>query len=298
MERRARRLISASETSILDCGEGVRLQIYRADPARAGYSPNDRVAVLLHGWEGSAQSMYILSLGQQLFERGFEVVRLNLRDHGDTHHLNREIFHSCRLAEVVGAVRCIERASGGRPLYLVGFSLGGNFMLRVAAQAGEAGIRIARVVAVSPVLDPHETLEALESGLFAYHRYFVRKWCRSLLRKQAAWPGVYDFADLIRLADLRRMTDELVRRFTEFPTLGDYLQGYAITGSRLAGLEVPCRIITAADDPIIPARALERLARSPALRITLTRYGGHSGFFERLSGPTWAEARILEELRR
>ncbi len=211
---------------------------------------------LLHGWEGSAESLYILSLGQQLFERGFEVVRLNLRDHGDTHHLNRELFHSCRLPEVVGAVVSLQRLFPGKPLHLVGFSLGGNFMLRVAAQAGDAGLDVAKVIAVSPVLDPGETLIALEHGMPGYQFYFVRKWMRSLLKKQALWPGDYDFRELGRLADLRRMTAELVRRFTEFPSLDDYLNGYSITGGRLARLEVPANIITALDDPIIPAHSL------------------------------------------
>ena len=69
--------------------------------------------VLLHGWEGSADSLYVLSLAQLLFEQRFEVVRLNLRDHGDTHHLNRELFHSCRLPEVVGAVRALQQRFAG-----------------------------------------------------------------------------------------------------------------------------------------------------------------------------------------
>ena len=72
--------------------------------------------VLLHGWEGSAESLYVLSLAQLLYQQGFEIVRLNLRDHGETHHLNRELFHSCRLPEVVGAVRTLQRQDlAGRP---------------------------------------------------------------------------------------------------------------------------------------------------------------------------------------
>ena len=73
-----------------------------------------RTAVLVHGWEGNAESLYILSLAQQLFDLGFDVVRLNLRDHGDTHHLNRELFHSCRLPEVVGAVQRMQAAARRR----------------------------------------------------------------------------------------------------------------------------------------------------------------------------------------
>ena len=77
------------------------------------------------------------------------------------------------------------------------------------------------------------------------------------------------------------MTAELVRSYTDFATLEDYLNGYAITGARLAQLEVPASILTSLDDPIIPAAGLSELARPAALSLTVTRYGGHCGFFER-----------------
>jgi predicted alpha/beta-fold hydrolase len=286
---RAAPLLSVTREQLLDCGAGVRLQSFISTPPHDSGPP----VVLLHGWEGSAESLYLLSLAQRLFERGFEVIRLNLRDHGETHHLNRELFHSCRLPEVVGAVAALQRLHGGRPLQLVGFSLGGNFMLRVAAEARAARLQLARVIAVSPVLDPHTTLTSLQRGMPGYESYFVRKWLRSLRKKQAAWPSEYDFSALARLRDLKLMTAELVRSYTEFATLDDYLNGYALTGSRLAQLEVPAHIITALDDPIIPAAGLAQLARSPALSLTVTRYGGHCGYFERLRAQTWIEGRIL-----
>lgn len=291
--RRAAPLIAAQREMLLDCGAGVRLQCFRSTPRAGGTSIP---VVLLHGWEGSAESLYILSLGQQLFDRGFDVLRLNLRDHGDTHHLNRELFHSCLLPEVVGAMRALQAALGGKPLRLVGFSLGGNFMLRVGAQARAAGLDIARIIAVSPVLDPSDTLRALESGFAAYPLYFVRKWWRSLLKKQAAWPAHYDFKGLRRVRDLRRLTAELISRFTDFGSLEEYLDGYSITGAALLGLEAPTTLITSLDDPIIPAGGLERLAHPPSLHIVVTRFGGHCGFLDRLNGPTWVERRILTEL--
>ncbi len=296
LKQRLRPVLAASRAMLLDCGDGVRLQAFQAIPARGDSEASTRAAVLLHGWEGSADSVYVLSLAQQLYERGFEVLRLNLRDHGDTQHLNRELFHSCRLPEVIGALRCVQARLAGKPLHLAGFSLGGNFMLRVAAQAEEAGLRIAKVVAISPVLDPEATLDALESGFGAYHRYFIRKWMRSLRLKQLAWPGEYDFAELLRMTSLRGMTAELVRRFTQFGSLEEYLRGYSIVGPRLAGLSVPATLITAVDDPIIPARDLERLAPSAALRVVVTRRGGHCGFLERVSGWTWAERKAAAEL--
>jgi uncharacterized protein len=290
--RQARPLTVAAREQLLDCGEGVRLQCFISSPARSLGAP----VVLLHGWEGSADSMYMLSLAAQLFAHRLDVVRLNLRDHGETHHLNRELFHSCRLAEVIGAVRALQQRFPGRPLQLVGFSLGGNFMLRVAARSREAGLDLARVIAVSPVLEPSETLAALQGGMPGYQRYFVRKWLRSLLKKQAAWPDSYDFRELMRMRDLELMTAELVRSHTDFASLADYLNGYAITGARLAHLEVPSSILISLDDPIIPATGLARLARPAALSLTVTRYGGHCGLFEFLAGPNWLERRILAAL--
>jgi len=290
--RRTAGVVAAEKELLLDCGDGVRLQCFWSSPVGG----NGRPVVILHGWEGSAQSLYILSLAQQLFEKGFEVLRLNLRDHGETHHLNRDLFHSCRLSDVMGALSALQLVFPGRALNLAGFSLGGNFLLRAAAQASEAGLNIAKVIAVSPVLDPGVTLVALEQSFPGYQLYFVRKWMRSLLKKQALWPDYYDFTEIGRMASLRRMTADLVRRFTEFASLEDYLNGYAITGSRLASLKVPAQIFTSLDDPIIPAQDLPRLARAPSLQLTVTRHGGHCGFLDRLSGPSWVERRIVDAL--
>ena len=122
IERRAADLIAASRDLVLDCGEGVRLMGRLAEPPAAGRSPARRLAVLLHGWEGSSESLDLLSLAQLLFARGYTVLRLNLRDHGGTHALNRELFHSCRLPEVVGAVARAQALYPDHRLLLAGFS--------------------------------------------------------------------------------------------------------------------------------------------------------------------------------
>ena len=290
--RRAAALLAVQRELILECGAGVRLQCFISSPPRGTGQP----VVLLHGWEGNAESNYVLSLAALLYERGFEIVRLNLRDHGETHHLNRELFHSCRLPEVIGAMQALQRLSPGKPLTAVGFSLGGNFFLRVAARAREARLDLRRVIAVSPVLEPLDTLNALESAMPGYEHYFVRKWRRSLDKKQAAWPDSYDFSDVGDMKGLREMTEKLVLRHSDFTSLESYLNGYAITGERLAALEVPSWILTSADDPMIPVAGLAQLAQPEALTVTVTRYGGHCGFIERLHDLTWAEREILRRL--
>jgi predicted alpha/beta-fold hydrolase len=298
VQRRAAPLQAASAELLLNCGDGVTLQAFHSSQARRGHEPGKRLAVLLHGWEGSADSQYLLSLAQTLFDAGLEVVRLNLRDHGATHHLNRELFHSCRLPEVLGAVRTLARDFNGIPMVLAGFSLGGNFMLRVAAHGDGRQLPIERVIAISPVLDPAVTLDTLEQGAPIYHSYFVRKWSRSLVKKQQAWPGHYDFGELLRVRSLREMTRQLVLSHTEYPTLEDYLAGYSITGARLTTLAVPATVFTSLDDPIIEAADLERLARLPQLDIVTTAHGGHCGFIESMGDSNWIDAQTVKLLSR
>jgi len=295
VERRALPMVAASAELLLDCGDGVTLQAFHSSPARA---PGRKVAVILHGWEGSTDSTYMLSVAQTFFAAGYETIRLNLRDHGATHHLNKDLFHSCRLPEVVGAVRSIAAKFPGLPIVLAGFSLGGNFMLRVGAHREARDLPLERVIAISPVLDPAVTMETLERGFPVYHSYFVKKWSRSLTKKQQAWPGHYDFDELLRTKSLRIMTDELVRAHTEYPTAAEYLAGYAITGDRLTTLAAPATVLTSLDDPIIDNGDLARLARSPHLDIITTEHGGHCGFIETLGDSSWVDTKILDLLSR
>ncbi|HEY7753468.1 MAG TPA: alpha/beta fold hydrolase [Steroidobacteraceae bacterium] len=298
VERRAAPVVAASRRLVLDCGDGVRLMGWLSIPAEEAMLVPRRLAVLLHGWEGSSESLYVLSVAQLLHERGFFVLRLNLRDHGGTHALNRELFHSCRIAEVTGAVARVQTLHPDAILSLAGFSLGGNFWLRVGARAAGAGIRIARIVAVCPVLDPATTLAALESGPAIYRWYFLHKWRASLQAKQAAWPAIYDFGDLLSDPSLTEMTDRMVRQYTDFPNLAAYLRGYAITGPVLESLSAPATLITSRDDPMILARDLEKLANPPSLRLVVTERGGHCGYMDALGGPSWIDRTIVAELSR
>ncbi|HXV40428.1 MAG TPA: alpha/beta fold hydrolase [Steroidobacteraceae bacterium] len=296
VERRAAPVVAASRRLVLDCGEGVRLMGWLADPPPEAALPARRLALLLHGWEGSSESLYVLSVAQLLHERGITVLRLNLRDHGGTHALNEGLFHSCRIAEVLGAVARVQALYPDASLALAGFSLGGNFWLRVGARAAAAGIRIGRIVAVCPVLDPATTLAALEQGPAIYRQYFLLKWRRSLRAKQQAWPGTYDFGELLADPSLTAMTERMVLRYAGFPDLASYLRGYAITGPVLESLAAPTTIITSRDDPMILAHDLERLARPQALRLVVTERGGHCGYMDALGGPSWIDRAIVSEL--
>ncbi|MFO7305509.1 MAG: alpha/beta fold hydrolase [Gammaproteobacteria bacterium] len=296
LARRARDLLAASTPQLLDCGEGVRLLGYHSTQTALGRPPARDLVILLHGWEGSADSLYVLSLGAYLYGLGCDVFRLNFRDHGPTHHLNPELFHSCRLNEVIGAVRCIQRLAPGQRLTIAGFSLGGNFALRVAARAASSGLELDRAVAVCPVLRPHSTMEVLENGSFIYRQYFLAKWKRSLRLKQQLFPDLYDFSKVLKMNSLRAMTELLLEHYSEFPSLDAYLDGYAIVGDALAQLAIPSYALLALDDPIIPARDVADLARNPYLEVLTIPHGGHCGFMDTFNRESWADRKVASLL--
>lgn len=278
-------LTAAAQTTLIDCGDGTRLQ--------GAYSPAAGtprgLVILFHGWEGSIESSYMYATGGALHAAGWSVFRLNFRDHGDSHHLNAEPFHSCRLDEILGAVGQILRQVPVRPVVVVGFSLGGNFALRVALHGPGRGLPISRAVAVCPPLTPSRVMAKLESSPFAYEAYFMRKWTGSLKRKAELFPAHYPDREWHRTRRLRALTARLVERYTPFPNIDAYLDGYAVGGERLLALPVPATIIAAADDPVIPASDFAELAAPPALTLIVHPRGGHCGFLEDWQLRSWPE---------
>ena len=280
---------------LIDGGDGVRLQgLHSAVP---GVAPRGLV-LLLHGWEGSVDSSYMRLTAAQLLARGLEVFRLNFRDHGNTHHLNEGLFHSNRIQEVVHAAREIAQRFPLRPLTVAGYSLGGNFALRLALHAPAAGLPLAHVAVVCPVLDPARTMDAMEQGLPLYRWHFERKWRQSLARKRALFPQHHDFDDRALGLRIRPLTQWMVERYTDFGTLDRYFDGYSIAGDRLAGLQVPASILMAEDDPVIPVDGFRALRLPASSSLEISPWGGHCMFLESASLDGFAERWIAQRLAR
>jgi predicted alpha/beta-fold hydrolase len=290
---RARQLLASATPQIIECDDGVRLLAAVDLPAA---NDNGQLVVLIHGWEGSADSGYMITLAPVLVAAGFTVVRLNLRDHGDSHHLNRDLFHSCRLQEVVDAVRWVQENYPDKVVSLAGFSLGGNFCLRVGAAAEQAGIRIKKIVAICPVLNPAQTMQALDGGWGGYRRYFLNRWRGSLDKKRKVFPALYRFGDLRRFRSMESMTDYFVREHTDYADLQAYLSGYALSGNRLAELSVPATLLLSQDDPVIPHFGLADVRLPDHVTVLETAVGGHCGFMESLRLHSWLDDFVLAEL--
>ena len=295
--RELRKLGAVHEPHLVDAGSGIRLHgVHSTLPAR----PSRGLALLLHGWEGSAESGYMRLTCARLLEQGFDVFRLNFRDHGDTHHLNEDLFHSNRLDEVLQAALSVSRrwaSAPAQPMVMAGYSLGGNFALRVALHAPGVGLQLARVAAVCPALDPERTTTAMEQGLSLYERYFLRKWTRSLRRKQVLFPVQHAIAEeQLRSRNLRGLTAWLVARHTEFADVDAYFDGYRISGDRMAGLQVPADILTSADDPVIPVDDFDGWQLPATATVEIASHGGHCAFLHDASLRGYAEDWVARRL--
>lgn len=294
LKRRRADIERDSTEHFLDCGDGVRLQGFHS--AQHVLAQARGLVVLLHGWEGSADSTYVVNTGARLLRDGFDVFRLNFRDHGDTHHLNPGLFHSALLDEAVAAVANVERLFAPRALAIAGFSLGGNFALRVALRAPGAGIGLCYALAVCPVISPASGLFGLENGPWFYQHYFLHKWRKSLRRKRELFPDTDWFANGDLASDLRGLTRALVLRHTDFGSLDNYLDAYSIAGDRLATLQVPATILTAADDPVIPVADFRSITVPPLLELDIASHGGHCGFISDYALHSFTEDYIAQRM--
>lgn len=285
---RSQPLLRHSESTLLRTEQGIRLQAeYSKNP-----KSNKKLAVLLHGWEGSANSAYIVGCGQALFDLGYNVARLNLRDHGDTHHLNQSPFNSVRLDEVAEAVFNLVQRHPNEGVVLLGFSLGGNFVLRLSAHAKLKELRLEKTIAICPAIDPLNTSRTIEEGSWIYHRYFLNKWRNSLNKKYRYYPEIMRSTDDLKVKRLNKMNEVFVPLHTDFEKTDDYLSAYRITQATLDGIGHSCDIIYSDDDPIISASDYDHLKPTTQVNIHTQNHGGHCAFLQDWHMSSWIESII------
>jgi predicted alpha/beta-fold hydrolase len=294
--RGEKQLDSEAEGILVDAGDGIRLLGFFN-----GHKPDNSrgLILLLHGWEGGADSTYMLTTGGFFYRKGYDIFRLNLRDHGNSHHLNEGLFNSSLIEETHRAVQNIADTQGYLPLFIVGFSLGGNFAMRMALRHARHPIRNLRhVVAISPVLDPRKATDAMDRGFFLYRSYFLKKWKQSLGKKQSLFPHLYDFNDLMECKTLMEITERILPRYSSYPTPQEYFRTYTLTGRRFSELSVPLFVLAAADDPIIPVGDFHELQGNQHLRIHVEPHGGHCGFLQDYRLRSWSQDLIHDALLR
>lgn len=261
---------------------------------RPNTAPKGQI-VCVHGLEGSAHAGYIQSLAQAALMRGFAVHRMNLRTCGGTEHLCQTMYHS----GLTGDTRKIleELAGGGNgPLFLVGFSLGGNVALKLAGELGSTNL-LAGVCAISTPIDLAECVREIDRPAnLIYCRRFVSRLKDRIRRKSRISPETYSAEDLAGVRTIWQFDDKFTAPLFGFGTAANY---YATQSAAnfLQSIRTPTLAVVAKDDPLVPFRIYQHSAfqTNPALELLATEHGGHLGFLSKAKAERfWLDGVLLD----
>jgi predicted alpha/beta-fold hydrolase len=260
------------------------------------------ILLLVHGLEGSSSAPYLLSLTKKALTLGCGVVRMNLRNCGGTLHLTPTLYNAGMSADVIAVADYIRSICQSNSIYLVGYSLGGNVVLKAAAELG-AGARgkLAGVCAVSPSLDLDACISAIETGFNRlYEIRFLLGLKQKIRQKSALFPERYDAAKLDSVSGLRSFDELFTAPDAGYEGASDYYKN-ASALTKLARIEVPTLIIAAQDDPLVPFHSFvtDHLKASPYVSLLAPAHGGHGGFINKAvqendTDRQWAENRVIE----
>jgi predicted alpha/beta-fold hydrolase len=277
---------------LFDTEPGVRVLGYVQEP-RVEASGE---AILLHGLEGSHLSGYLISLAQALVSAGFRTTRLNMRTCGGTEEHCPTLYHA-GLTSDLRSVVATYRQEGRGPIFLAGFSLGGNVVLKLAGESGRdlPGV-VAGVAAVSTPIDLGACCRHLRRlDNFLYDNRFVGQLKARYRRRCTQHPDRYSPDPLSQVRSVWSFDDLITAPHFGFGTAENY---YATQSSQnfLDDIQVPALVIQAQDDPLIPFSVYSHPAFSSNRHIQLLtpRHGGHVGFISRHTPRFWVDEVIRD----
>ena len=255
----------------------------------------------LHGLEGSSSAHYMRGVADKALRAGFNAILLNQRNCGGTEHLGPGLYHSGLIDDAAFVIRELARTEGIDRVVAAGYSLGGNLALRLAGTESPRTLpQLRGVCAVSPVIELESCVRALERrSNFIYQWNFVRNLKNRMRRKDACFPQQFDLTALPTIRSVRHFDAAYTAPSFGFQSAEDYYHRAAALRV-IDKIEIPALIITAADDPFVPADIFRHpsVVANPRLTVVITEHGGHCGFLAESSGPVddgyWAESRIVE----
>jgi uncharacterized protein len=253
--------------------------------------------VVVHGLEGSSLSQYVIGTGSKAWAAGMNVVRMNMRTCGGTERLAPTLYHSGLSSDVGAVVRALLLQDKLRRIGLIGYSMGGNLVLKLAGEWGaDAPKEIKAVAAVSPAADLAASADAMNRGSNKMYEWkFLVSLMRRYRRKQVLHPDVYQRVQR-RPRTIREFDDVITARYCGFQGAQDYYDRAAAAGV-VDKIAVPTLVIYAEDDPFIRLLPETRNKIKANAHMTLleTEHGGHCAFLAHANGydGRWAERQII-----
>jgi uncharacterized protein len=287
--RRPQNRFQGTKRRIVDVGSGSAVQIEIDPPTHV---EAQGTLLLLHGMGGSADSPYLLRMAAAATKRGLVTARMNLRTCGGTERLARTLYNAGQSEDVRAVLNALEASGYPRPFFAVGFSLGGNILLRYAGREAQDSTLDA-LAAINPPIDLAACACSIERRRnFVYQAHYVRRLKEQVERVAA----VRDVPGIERLAEART-----IRRFDELFTApdGGYRsndQYYAEASSKptLDRIARPTLILSAENDPIVPVEIFAPHHGIPGLSFAHPRHGGHCGYWARGPEPFWVSGTVMD----
>ena len=258
--------------------------------------------IIVHGLEGSSDSQYVLGVASKGLAAGMNIVRMNQRNCGGTDDLSPTLYHSGRSQDIARVAEQLVAHDGLSRFALVGFSMGGNLVLKLAGEWAQQGPpEFQAVAAVCPALDLAASADALHRPANRlYELYFLWKLRRRLLAKARLFPGRFDISRLRGIASLRDFDDKITAYYCGFEGAADYYQR-AAAANVVDQIGVPALILHAANDPFIRIlpETRQKILGNPNIRFLETDDGGHCSFLADPDGDDghWAESEIIRFLQ-
>jgi hypothetical protein len=259
--------------------------------------------VIVHGLEGSVESQYVIGSGSKAWSAGMNVVRMNMRNCGNTETLTPTLYHSGLSADVGAIAEELIKEDRLQRISIVGFSMGGNLVLKLAGEwSDQAPAQVKAVATVSPAMDLAASADALHSWRnWAYERRFLRGLRNRFQRKAMLFPDRYELSHLRRFSSIREFDHEITARYEGFNGANDYYDR-ASSSRLLDRIRIPSLVIHAKDDPFIRVlpNTYDKLVANPAIRFLETAHGGHCAFLAPPNGydGRWAEKTAIDFLSR
>jgi uncharacterized protein len=258
--------------------------------------------IVVHGLEGSSDSQYMLGVARNGLAAGMNVVLMNQRNCGGMDDCAPTLYNSGLSGDVAAVVRSVLGNDGVSRFALIGFSMGGNLVLKLAGEWGSEGPpQFRAVAAVCPAIDLAASADALhEPRNRLYEYYFLIQLFRRLRLKARLFPGEFDVSRLRGISSLRAFDDRITAFYCGFTGADDYYARSA-AANEVDRIAVPALIIHAANDPFIRMQpdTLRRIAANQNITYIETDDGGHCAFLgERNADPAddgrWAEREVVE----
>jgi predicted alpha/beta-fold hydrolase len=257
--------------------------------------------VIVHGLEGSSTSPYVLGNTARAWKAGCNVVRMNMRSCGAGKDCSPTIYHAGRSQDVAIVMAETARTHLIRSFALVGYSMGGNLVLKLAGELGSSPPPYLKaVVGVSPIMDLVASSAALhEPQNLLYQSRFLGDLIKHIRHQAELYPGLYSVEGLNKIRTLRQFDEQIVARYGGFAGADDYYRSVA-SSNWAEDITVPTLILHALDDPFIrmtPETRAKLLANS-RVRLVETPHGGHCAFLSLDHGDEgfWAERTLLDFL--